>query len=260
VSFGAAVERPAAEVAEDLAQAIETCLGDRLVALYLYGSAVTGGFDPGVSDVDLVAATADQLDGSDLECLEMVHRAFVEERPQWDDRIEVVYVPASALADFRTSAAQLGVVSPGEPLHLRHEPPRAWTQNWYLLKETSRVLRGPQAKDLVPSIGWEEFVEAARQYAREIRDRADERAHASGLAYDVLTMCRLAQNVRAEVIGSKNEAAAWAGDAMPDWAWLIDEALAARASRGATGFESDRSRNAAVEFLRLIAASIEVQT
>jgi hypothetical protein len=260
VSFRTSVDRPAAEVAEDLAQAIQTCLGDRLVALYLYGSAVTGGFDPGVSDVDLVAATADQLDITDLECLEMVHRAFVQERPRWYDRIEVVYVPASALAEFRTSAAQLGVVSPGEPLHLRHEPPRAWTQNWYLLRETSRALRGPPAKDLLPPIAWEEFVQAARQYAREIHDRADERALAGGLAYDVLTMCRLAQNVRAEVIGSKHEAAMWARDSMPDWAWLIDEALAARASRGATGFESDSSRTAAVEFVRLIAASIEVQT
>lgn len=244
------MERPATDVAEELAHAIETVLEDRLVALYLYGSAVTGGYDPGVSDIDLVAITTNPLGDRDLYDLDQMHIAFVEERSEWADRIEVVYIDQLALAEFRTSTARLAVISPGEPFHIRPEPPRAWTQNWYLLRETSRALRGPAASEIIPWIEWADFVEAARQYARELRDRIAAHASASSLAYEVLTTCRLVRNVREGVITTKRDAAAWARDAMPEWAWLIDEAVATRMTRGATGFESSRSRAAAVEFVR----------
>ena len=55
---------------------------------------------------------------------------------------------------------------------------------------------------------------------------------------------------------SKQEAAAWARERMPKWAWLIDAALRCRMSRGATGFDDEQSRAAAEMFIGLLADEI----
>ena len=254
------MERAPVDVARELAHTIEIVLGDRLVALYLYGSAVTGDFIPGVSDIDLCAVTADELDENDLRRIEDMHAAFVVKRPEWNDRIEVVYLSRSTLAEYQSSTGRLAVISPGEPFHVRPDRARSWVQNWYLLREMSMPLVGPAATEIIPTIGWAKFVDGAREYAREIRDRIDSEAEAGALAYEVLTICRLLRNVRTGVIGSKTDSADWARVVMPEWTWLIDEAVATRASRGATGFERRESRAKAAEFVRLQAERIESES
>ena len=111
-------------------------LGEGLVGIYVYGSYVSGGFDPGVSDLDLVAVTSGEVDGIDLPGLDLMHSDFVSRHPEWSDRIEVVYVGLAALRSFRTSSGPLAVISPGEPFHLRDERVVEWLQNWYLIRET----------------------------------------------------------------------------------------------------------------------------
>jgi hypothetical protein len=43
---------------------------------------------------------------------------------------------------------------------------------------------------------------------------------------------------------------------MPEWAWLIDEALRTRLSRGKTGLADEHTRAEAGRFIRLIADEI----
>jgi hypothetical protein len=63
----AQVEVPAERaIANALAARIGDVLRDDLVGIYLTGSAVTGGFDPGVSDLDLVVVTTAPADEIDL--------------------------------------------------------------------------------------------------------------------------------------------------------------------------------------------------
>lgn len=75
-----------------LASRLRAVLGDDLVGLYLYGSLVSGGLDPGVSDLDLVAVTTPAAGDLDLPALERLHVGLVRGHPAWADRIEVVYV------------------------------------------------------------------------------------------------------------------------------------------------------------------------
>ncbi len=44
---------------------------------------------------------------------------------------------------------------------------------------------------------------------------------------------------------------------MPEWAWLIDAALACRLSRGSVGFDDERARAGTDELIALVAARID---
>ena len=240
-----------------LVSSIQAALGDDLVGVYLYGSYVSGGFDPGVSDVDLVAVTAREADQIDLPALERVHDELVSLNPEWADRLEVVYVSRAALGSFRTSAARLAVISPGEPFHLRDDPVVEWLQNWYLIRENGVVLFGPPAASLVPPITMSEFVAAAARYAGQISSQSLADATPGARSYAVLTICRALRTVETGTHGSKQEGAAWARERMPEWAWLIDAALRCRLSRGRIGLDDERAGAGADDFVRLVAARIE---
>src|SRR4051794_2700296 len=86
---------------EALTDALATALGSDLVGLYAHGSAVSGGFDPGVSDIDLVAVTVRMAADLDLQRLDRVHGAFVAAHPDWEDRLEIVYIGVETLRAFR---------------------------------------------------------------------------------------------------------------------------------------------------------------
>lgn len=241
---------------ETLVSDIRAVLRADLVGIYVYGSYVSGDFDPGVSDLDLVAVVAPPLEAIDLAGLGRMHRDFIGRHPAWDDRIEVVYLGQAALWSLRTSPGPLAVISPGEPFHLRDEPAVAWLQNWYLVRETGVTLYGPDARVIIPPIAWTEFVAATVRYADEVRHRNIGHESSSALAYTVLTMCRALRTVRAQANGSKQEAAAWTREQLPQWAWLIDIALLCRLSGGASGLADEQSRAAAVRLIELLAAQI----
>jgi Domain of unknown function (DUF4111) len=241
---------------DSLTAAISEVLGDELVGLYLYGSAVTGGFDAGVSDLDLAAVTGPEVEALDLAGLERMHRLFEEQRPEWRNRIEVVYIGQPTLASFRTSTGSLAVVNPGEPFRVRDDRGVDWLQNWYLVRETGRPLIGPPASQVVPAVTWSEFVAATVRYADEVGKRSQADASGGTVAYTVLTLCRALRTVRTQTAGSKQEGAAWARERFPEWAWLIDASLACRMSGGKVGLDDESSRLAAKTFIAHVVGEI----
>ncbi len=243
-------------VLADLVASIQTVLGADLVAIYLYGSYVSGGFDAGVSDLDLVAVSSAEVEDLDLAGIERMHRGIVDRHPDWDDRIEVVYIGRATLGAFRTSQGRLAVISPGEPFHVRDDPAAEWLQNWFLVRETGTALYGPPAPDVIPHVDSSEFVAAAGRYAGQLSRRSLRDASPGHVAYSVLTMCRAVMTVRTQMPGSKQAGAAWARRAFPEWAWLVDTALQCRLARGAVGFTDRQTRAAADDFIRLLAAEI----
>ncbi len=245
-------ERPSPDLLNALVSDLLGVLGDDLVGLYLYGSAVTGGFDVGVSDIDLAAVTSSEVESLDLAGLERMHGQFVERNPAWRDRLEIVYVGRANLESFRTSSGSLAVISPGEPFHVRRDRLADWLQNWYLIRETSETLWGAPASAVVPPIARSEFVAATRRYAGELRDRSRVGVEGGTLSYTILTLCRALRTVEMQAPSSKQEAAAWTRDRMPEWAWLIDAALAYRLSGGRIGLDDVQSRAAAETFITLL--------
>ena len=133
----------------DLVKDARVVLGPNAMGIYLYGSAVSGGFDPGVSDLDLVVVTDAEVGSIDLAGLERMHTDFVGRHPEWDDRIEVVYIGQATLRSFRTSPGSLAVISPGESFHVTG-PVVDWDQNWYQVREYGVALFGTPAAEVIP--------------------------------------------------------------------------------------------------------------
>jgi predicted nucleotidyltransferase len=243
-------------VAKALATNIQKLLGDDLFGIYLSGSAVTGGFDPGISDLDLVVVSARTAERIDLTGLNRMHDEFVRRRPDWSDRIEAVYVGRATLRSFRTTNDRLAVISPGEAFHLRDDSAMLWLQNWYLVREFGLPLVGPAASEVVPVIAWPEFVGATVRYAGELAARIDGEVSPGELAYALLTTCRASMTVRTDRHVSKQAAAHWVAERMPTSAWVVDAALRCRASRGAAGLDDPRTQAEARTLIRRLAAQI----
>jgi Aminoglycoside adenylyltransferase, C-terminal domain/Nucleotidyltransferase domain len=242
-------------ILESLVAEIRGRLGEDLVGLYLYGSAVTGGFDPGVSDVDLMAVTAPEVEDLDLAGLEAMHLDLVRRNPDWKDRIDVTYIGRPTLAAFRSNAGRLAVISPGEPFHVVGDV-ADWLLTWYQVQQTAVPLDGPHQGELIPAISDPEFVAAIARHAQTFRNRVYAEPSFGARAYAVLTMCRALRTVLTDTHSSKQDAAAWVRERMPEWAWLIDEALRTRLSRGKTGFADEHTRAEAERFIELVTDEI----
>jgi hypothetical protein len=226
-------------------------LHEDLVGSYLFGSAATGSFEPGISDVDTVAVLRSDLTDAQLAELDQLHRAIVQAMPEWDDRIESVYLSSRALRDFRTQTSPAARISPGEPFHAI-EVDHRWLIDWYQLREAGIALAGPSAASLMPAISREEYLEAVRRHLVDWRDWAGFETPGRQ-AYAILTMCRGFRTIRTGEYVSKREAARWASEELPREAELIEQAVVWR-ERSRTEPLADRAmtQDAARRFLESV--------
>lgn len=214
----------------DLLLAIRRILGERLVGLYLYGSLVWGDFDYDISDIDLLAATAVDVDDQVGDELKRMHDDLARKYPAWNGRIEVQYLALAGLRTFKTRRGRMAVISPGEPFHVI-EAGRDWLLNWYFVQQKGVTLFGPPPATLIEPISKAEYIDAVRAQTREwrtyIRRAADSRPYQ---AYAILTLCRALYATRTGEQVSKRQAALWAEGELPQWAGLIEDALRWRAA------------------------------
>ena len=214
------------EVLELLLTEMQRIFGTKLVALYLYGSLVTGDFDRECSDIDLVAVTSSDIDEKEAESLHQMHDDIAERYKQWDGRIEVAYISTTALQTFRTQRSPLGIISPGEPFHVK-DAGIDWLMNWYTVLEKGIALYGPSPKTLIAPISREEYVQAVREHATMWREWIQDQdiPTRGSQAYAILTMCRALYTLKHDEQVSKKRAAEWAQKELPAWASLIQNAL-----------------------------------
>ena len=207
-----------------LTDEIRQSSNDSLVGLFVYGSLVTGDFDKGRSDIDLLAVVDSDIEDETFDRLDRMHARFVENHPVWEDRIEVAYVPAPALWSFRTRTAQIAVISPGEPFHFKAAG-RDYLLNWYTVREVGTTLYGPPPDTLIPEISRSEFVEVAREHAEWWKEQVYEMRTPGAQSYAVLTMCRALYTHTHRRQASKKQAALWARTYLRQWAPLIQQSL-----------------------------------
>jgi predicted nucleotidyltransferase len=249
--------RSCRSVAYHLVAALEAVLGDELVGLYAYGSAVVGPFDEGVSDLDLVVVTRGEADSLDLGRLRRVHAGAIDLDRQWSDRLELVYVGLESLRAARAGSNRVAVVSPGEPLHLTG-PAGDWLMNWYLVRETGLALAGSRPGQVFPSIEWDEFAAAAVRYVSYLMSITSSGSSPGSLAYAVLSAMRALRSVETGRPCSKSDGAEYGRRRFPAFALVIDEAEACRLTRGSAGFDAPESRIAAVELVASVARELSI--
>ncbi len=217
----------AAAITARLSAAQRQALGDQLLALYLFGSAATGSFEASVSDVDLLVVLSAEPTEHEIDTLATMHEKLIKDAPQWDDRVEVDYLSAAALANFRSSAWPAARISPGEPFH-RIQIDLRWVVDWYQVLVSGVAIYGPPPQTFIPSISHGEFVKAVRDLLQALPDRLTDDVGPSGRAYAVLTACRALRACRTGKDASKKEAAEWAAALLPPFRNLIMGALAQR--------------------------------
>jgi predicted nucleotidyltransferase len=229
-------------------------LGANLFAVYLFGSAATGNFEPGISDVDLAAILQHELAALELGALDRMHRELVAEAPEWDGRVEVVYVSTKGLRMFRDWPSAAARISPGEPFHAIVVDP-TWLIDWYQVREVGMTLVGPPPTEVVPVISKSEYVEAVRQLI--LTWPTDELGTLGNQAYAILTMCRGLRTVRTGEYVSKQEAARWASEQLPAYAELIRTAVLWREERRGATDDATPTRAEAAAFMGEIASLVE---
>jgi predicted nucleotidyltransferase len=221
---------PIASILPSLVADLRSTLGDDLVAIWLYGSAVMGGFDADSSDLDLVVVTETEAASLDLARLGSVHDRLTAREPDWADRLDLAYVDRRTLATFR-SGGPVTSISHDEPLQVYDEAD-AWLQTWYLVREADTTILGPSPAALIPEIGRREFAAAVARTTAELVDRARGEARPGYLAYLCLTLPRVLLTVEGGDVVSKQVAAAEVGRRWPQWQPLLQACLAVRAARG----------------------------
>lgn len=218
-------------VLESLVAGISESLSKRLLGLYLFGSLVTGDFDPRLSDLDLAAIVANPLTASERDRLKTMHDRIAREFPAWDDRIEVGYLAAQDVRPF-DPAATIAIISPGEPFHPRVAE-HSWLFNLHVVRKRGITLSGPDPRTLIAPISSDELTAGLRRRMVEWRVWTEEEIPPMGAgaqAYVVLTMCRALNTYTTGEWASKRQAALWTMRAEPAWASLIEQALAWRES------------------------------
>jgi predicted nucleotidyltransferase len=212
------------QVAERLVSEVQKIMRSQLFGVYLFGSATTGAFESGISDLDTVVVLSDDPTDDDISAFAAMHERIDEEAPEWNDRIELHYLSARALAEFRNDSWPAARISPGEPFH-RIRIDSRWVLDWYQVRTTGIALYGPPSEELIPDITGSEFVEAIRQQVREWPDRLRRNSAPGGVAYAVLTLCRAFRACISGEYLSKIDAAKWAIGVLPDFRAVIEDAV-----------------------------------
>ena len=225
-------------------------LGVRLLGAYVFGSVGSGDYDPDVSDVDVLSVVESPVTDAEFGALAVMHSGLAAALPEWDNRIEVLYVSTEALRTFREHSSPIAVISPGEPLNVKLAGIE-WLMNWWDVREAGVTLIGPPASTFIAPIAREEFVAIIQSYAESFPGRLDESPYARWLAYCTLTMCRSLYTCAEGGPVSKRAAAAWVANRYPRWADHVRGALAERlAWRDGTpaNIENRQATAAFVEF------------
>ena len=217
-------------VVDRLSTSIRELLGDDLVALYVHGSLVTGGFVEGKSDLDLLGIVGHALDGEQADrLLGKFESNLVTMAYDADFRLVTTAVASAPSAPGWTPTLAYEVqVRPtgGEPLRAIRRP----AIEPDLVVELSQVrtwgwaLVGPEPSELIGAVTDEQVVAVgdghlARWLAIPFDPRVDELM--------VFTACRVWRFAETGEHVSKADAASWVLAQRPDLE-VVAQALARR--------------------------------
>jgi predicted nucleotidyltransferase len=231
-------------------------LGDELEAVWVFGSAVAGGFDPIASDFDVIVVTRGDVVELGIEVFQGLVEAVAARSAEWADRIDIVFVGHAVLASFR-SGGSLYAISHDEPLQ-RFDDADDWLQTWFVVRRSSAVVVGPPAADVIPPISIREFQLAVAQNVAGLVERVEREGEAvrdGVLAYTVLTLCRVLITLERGEVVAKDDAAAWVAARGPELADALATVRAVRLLGENARFAPDE-RAAARAAMRRLAADV----
>jgi hypothetical protein len=247
------IPAPLDRILPPLIDDLRASLGPDLVGAYLYGSAISGGFDPAISDLDLVVVTARSTDDIDFALFDGIVTRLAGREPDWADRLDLTFVGRDTLAGFR-SGGPLVDISHDDPL-LRIPTADDWLETWFLARDADTALIGPSPTTLIPPIDVAEFLEGVALDVDRLVEKARDDPRDGSVAYRLLTLCRALRSLETGAICSKDEGAAWVAERFPDAARVIEVAQDVRRGDGQRVFTTDE-RAATQELMNVLAEQI----
>jgi predicted nucleotidyltransferase len=248
----------AQSVVTTVTQTIPTLLGDTLVGVYLFGSLVWGDFDEDTSDIDILVVRTRDVDDDLFATLDGFHDQLALQYPYWAGRIELVYISLDALNTFQEKRSPIAVISPGEPFNIK-DAGLDWLINWYTIRDQSVVLYGPDPATIIPLITRDEFTDAVRMQVGEWGDWVEHaRESRPSQAYTILTMCRALYAWQEGIQTSKQQAAEWAMQELPDQAGIIANALEWRRDHRNNEINHAATYRFAVEMVRVVSEQMGI--
>lgn len=205
--------------------------------MYLYGSAMAGGFEPTTSDLDVLVVTASSIDALDLAIFGGLIDRLMAREPEWSDRLDIAFVDRQTVVTFRDGGPLLSI-SHDEPLR-RWDSAADWLQTWYLVRSADTAVLGPPPSELIPAIETDEFIRTVVDGADGLIERLSADRRAGLRAYLVLSLGRILRTLETGVPCSKIEGAARIIGAHPESRWIVDECLAIWRARGRTPFSPE---------------------
>jgi streptomycin 3"-adenylyltransferase len=234
-------EPGALEAGRQVATQLERSLGDALVAVYLHGSAVLGGFRWDRSDLDVLAVSRRALNDAEVAAI--------------GGGLPALTYPANGLEFSLMTAEEARLTAPPSPRFQIHVTTRARDRVTKVVdgrrrgadpdlllhivacRERGVALLGPPPKQVFPEVS-HALVLAAME--REI-DWAV--SHGPPPEYTVLTACRTWRYASEGVIGSKVEAGEWT------LIRLGAEPVVTAALKRQRGGEAELTRTAVLDFV-----------
>jgi predicted nucleotidyltransferase len=220
-------------VLRELLPRIRAALGENFVGLYLFGSLVTGDFDPSRSDVDVLVVTNAEVDTEQFAALQAIHQHLAASDSAWATEVEAYYLTWAALRRDEPSFGDHLKVNRGggvlEPLHRD----AGWLVQGHILREYGVPLAGPDPKTLVEPVRPNDLRQATAkgttEWLESLLGNADELRRPGFHVYVVLTLCRVLYTLANDAVASKQVAGRWARTTLDArWTGLVERALAWR--------------------------------
>lgn len=217
------------EVIHEMQAKIEETLQDEFIGFYITGSLATGGFTPGVSDIDFMVITKGVLTDDLVGKLATMHKNFQTKLPKGFSEIEGSYLPQTLVAKYNGDNEiypHLG--TDGHFAVEKHDSD--WIMQRYILRKSGIVVKGPELTTLIEPVSPEELKKATKGILEEWWKPQITDTHrlvtAEYQSYAVLTMCRALYTLKNGDIASKNYAAEWAKtNGLQNFSKLIDQSL-----------------------------------
>jgi predicted nucleotidyltransferase len=215
----------------DLVADLRTTLREKLIGIYLHGSLATGCFNPACSDIDILALTFHQATLKDkhqlAECL-LAHSAN-------PIPIEISFVGAADIHPWKYPTPYDFHFSEEHREQIKRDLATGHWRNWNkkrlvdtdlathirILKERGILLTGPSIRSIFPDVPDNDFRASILRDFKWAAGRMDQRP-----MYATLNTCRCMVFVKHGTIMSKQEAAEWALDFLPqEFTHIVSSAL-----------------------------------
>lgn len=201
--------------------------GNNLIGLYLTGSLSYSDFNPGSSDIDLVAILNKPATPDELKLVKQLHFQIEKQNKKWAKRIECSYIPSDMLKN---------ILPPKTPRPYFGEgvfyPEAAYGNEWlinnYLLYKQGITLLGKNFRKLVKPIDIVDVQKACiKDLFKEWQPKITDPNYLNNdhyQSYVVLNLCRILYTVICNSLAAKKTSASWVKKEYKQWNDLIQAA------------------------------------